>query len=415
MSAIIPVRPLVPLYRPDEHFEISARGLDEWRRSEAYARVVAAYKNYPPRSLQSNEARALLQHLIVMRRPEQVLEIGTYHVGTTEVMAPALWETGQGRLDTIDPFGAERAPALIAELPAELQERISFQPQTSAIYFDEAVNRGALYDLVLIDGNHEFENALFDLLCAARLMRPGGFVVLDNIEQPGPRLATKLFLERSPEWIDVADVVKRMDPADPFAMPPPSLPDTKFYLLQAPSHHLVGQMPMTVGPVEVDRAEVDGIDLAIAAPAHGTLHVHVYVRTFGLVEPEELEARLVVPLDVTGPQQLRIPFDKALRTAHADPLLNRRVEIGLAFVADHKLALTALPQPYPAKWAPRAKVRPPEPPVVEPPPAPTPSVELPPPEKPPRRWLPSFARRRRLPDRDAGPERPGAAWRGSRG
>jgi predicted O-methyltransferase YrrM len=393
MNVIAPVRPLTRLYQANERFEISARGLDEWRHSDAYARVVAAYRNYPSRSLQSNEARALLHHLIVMQRPEQVLEIGTYQAGTTEVMARALWEVGQGRLDTIDPFGAERVPALIATLPAELQERIFFQPLTSAIYFDEAMNHGQRYDLVLIDGNHEFESALFDLLCTARLIRPGGFVVLDNIEQPGPRLATKLFLERNPEWIDVADAVKRMDPADPFAMPPSSFLHTKFYLLQAPPHHLVGQMPTSFGQAEVDLAVVDGIDLAIAAPARGTLHVQVYVRTFGLVEPEELVERRVVPLDVDGPQSLRIPFAEALQTAHADPLLNRRVEIVLAFVADHKLALSVPPQPYPAKWAPRAKARAPEPPAVEPPSEPTPPVEPPPPEKRSRRWLPSFARR----------------------
>jgi hypothetical protein len=58
-------------------------------------------------------------------------------------------------------YGAERCPPIIAALPPELQQRISFSPVTSALHFDQAMSRGVLYDLVFIDGNHEFEFARF--------------------------------------------------------------------------------------------------------------------------------------------------------------------------------------------------------------------------------------------------------------
>src|SRR5262245_6371225 len=86
------MQPLVPIYRPGGHFEISAEGLKTRLESECFQRVFGSYRNYPPRSLQSDEARALLHHLIVMRRPEFALEIGTYMAGTAEVLARALWE-----------------------------------------------------------------------------------------------------------------------------------------------------------------------------------------------------------------------------------------------------------------------------------------------------------------------------------
>jgi hypothetical protein len=76
----------------------------------------------------SDESRAFLHHLIVMRRPERVLEIGTYDAGTAEVTARALWEVGHGHLETIDPFGGERCPPIIDSYPPELQGRISFFP-----------------------------------------------------------------------------------------------------------------------------------------------------------------------------------------------------------------------------------------------------------------------------------------------
>ncbi len=356
MDTINPMRPLDRLYQPGEQFEISAAGLDAWRNSASFKRVLAFYRDYPSRSLQSDDARALLHHLIVMRRPQLALELGTYHAGTAEVMARALWEAGRGHLETIDPFGAERCPEVIASFPAPLQERVSFQPVNSGTYFDTAIGNGVLYDFVLIDGNHEFEYALFDLMCAARQMRPGGLIVLDNVDQPGPRLATKLFLERHAEWRDIADVVRRIDPAAPFAAPLPSFSKTKFYLIEAPPYYAVGETPHSFGSIQYRRADVDGIELKLAAPARGTLHIKVYVRTFGILEPEELECQLNIPLNLSrlpANPQIRISLDRPLRSAvpgeGLSDGLNRRIEILLAFSGERELALRSPPQPYPAQ------------------------------------------------------------------
>ena len=353
MDTSEPIKPLTPLYGSREQFEISAAGLAAWRQSEAFARAVSFYRDYPMRSLQSNEARALLHHLIVMRRPERTLELGTYHAGTAEVMARALWEAGHGHLETIDPFGGERCPPIIAALPPQLRERISFLPVNSGFHFDRAIGNGVLYDLVLIDGNHEFEFALFDLMCAARIIRPNGLVVLDNVDQPGPRFATKLFLEHHPEWRDIADVVRRTDPAAPLAAPQPSFADTKFYILEAPPYYPVTAIPHSFGAIETDRAEVDGIELELAAPARGTLHIQVYVRTFSGVEPEELEHLQSVALDFSKlPEdpRIRLPLDRPLHSARAaGRAVIRRIEILLAFTGEQTLALRSPPLPYPAR------------------------------------------------------------------
>ena len=353
MDTIESIKPLTPLYGSCEQFEISAAGLDAWRQSETFARVVTFYTDYPARSLQSNEARALLHHLIVMRRPERVLELGTYHAGTAEVMARALWEMAHGHLETIDPFGSERCPPIIAALPHELRERISFLPVNSGFHFDRAIGNGVLYDLVLIDGNHEFEFALFDLLCAARIIRPNGIIVLDNVDQPGPRYATKLFLEHHPEWRDIADVVRRSDPAAPLAAPQPSFPDTKFYVLEAPPYYPVTAVPHSFGSIETDCADVDGIELDLAGPARGTLHAQIYLRTFSGVEPEELECLQSVALDLAQMPEdphIRLPLDRPLHSARAaGKHVSRRIEILLAFTGEQVLALRSPPLPYPGR------------------------------------------------------------------
>jgi predicted O-methyltransferase YrrM len=352
MNAIKEMRPLVTHYDAGEQFDISAEGLKAWRQSRAFQKVISSYRDYPSRSVMSDDSRALLHHLVVMRRPERVLEIGTYNAGTAEVIARALWEAGHGHLETIDPFGGERCPPIIATYPPQLQGRVSFSAVNSASLFDRALSRNLSYDMVLIDGNHEFEFALFDLLCTARLMRPGGLVVLDNVDQAGPRFATKVFLRDNPEWRDVADVVRFVDLASPFAKVVPSFPDTDFYLLEAPSCYLVRAFPRSFGSVEVDRANVEGIELELAGPVQGKLHVLVYARTFGLLHPEQLQCQQSVDVDIRQvPEEarVRLPLDKPLHTAYLNESLIQQVEIILAFTGNGALALRSPPAPYPAR------------------------------------------------------------------
>jgi predicted O-methyltransferase YrrM len=96
---------------------------------------------------------------------------------------------------------------------------VSFRPRSSAIHLDQVIAGAGFYDFVLIDGSHELEFAAFDLEGSARVMRPNGIIVLDNIEQIGPRFATKHFLERHPEWIDMAGVAGTMPAKRPLAHP----------------------------------------------------------------------------------------------------------------------------------------------------------------------------------------------------
>src|SRR5258708_7520710 len=65
-------------------------------------------------ALVSPDSQALLYTLIRLLRPEIVVEIGTYKASTTEAMALAIVENGFGALHTVDPYGAEMAPKIIA-------------------------------------------------------------------------------------------------------------------------------------------------------------------------------------------------------------------------------------------------------------------------------------------------------------
>ncbi len=57
-----------------------------------------------------------------------------------------------------------------------------------------------VFDLVLVDGGHDDQYALFDLQMTARLLKPGGIVIMDNAEQTGPFKAARTFLAENRAW-----------------------------------------------------------------------------------------------------------------------------------------------------------------------------------------------------------------------
>lgn len=207
----------------------------------AYADALAYFRDYPPRSLMSDHSRTVLYTLIRAMRPAVVAEVGTMYAGTAELMARALWENGTGILHTTDPLGGERCPAIIAQWPDELQRHVRFHALNSMDFFHHLDRQRLTLDLVLVDGYHDFEFALFDLQMAARLLRPGGIVVMDNGEQAGPFRASRSFLTGNPAWRELGSAIADHDRSAPFDATRASIPWTSFIVLQAPDHIPIGE------------------------------------------------------------------------------------------------------------------------------------------------------------------------------
>jgi predicted O-methyltransferase YrrM len=297
--------------------------IKEAMATPAYAAAAAYFATYPRLSLMSHHARAVLFALIRMHRPQVVAEIGTLYAGTTEVLARALWENGEGILHTTDPFGAERCPEIIATWPAELRQITRFYPLSSMDFFLELERQKSVLDMVLVDGNHDYEFALFDLLMAARLLRPGGIVVMDNAEQSGPFHAARTFLAANPSWVELGNAVAAYDPSAPFKQPRASLPGTTFLLLQAPAQLSIGPGPHSLGQVQTNVPMLAGFSLDLAAQATvGTLHYQAILRVFaeGNRDVHELKSDGVVRLRQDGPAMtLEHRFREPLRSNMPEP------------------------------------------------------------------------------------------------
>ena len=107
----------------------------------------------------------------------------------------------------------------------------TFAQSTEFTYLGSLQNNGQP-----ANGNHDFEYALFDLQMAAKLLRPGGVIVMDNAEQTGPYQASRTFLARHAAWRELGNAVASYDALNPFDATRASVPGTTFILLQAPDH-----------------------------------------------------------------------------------------------------------------------------------------------------------------------------------
>ena len=168
-----------------------------------FGELCAALNDRPDlRSITGADEVATLALLVGRLRPALTLEIGTFFAGTTRVLAEAAGVVG-GRVVTLDPFGSHRVPGILAAWPAEVRARVEYRDATSMCYFAKLdlpkAGRSPL-GVVFVDGNHAFEYALFDIIRGADHLTPGGAVVVDNMDQDGPRQAAAQFLDWNPAW-----------------------------------------------------------------------------------------------------------------------------------------------------------------------------------------------------------------------
>ena len=315
--------------------------------TSAYSDALAYFAEYPPRSILSDHSRTVLYTLIRTMRPDVVAEVGTMFAGTAEVMARALWENGKGVVYTTDPLGGDRCPQIIESWPQELQRLTRFYALNSMDFFHHLDRQHVMLDLVLVDGNHDFEFALFDLQMSARLLRPGGIILMDNAEQTGPFKASQLFLANNREWRELGSAVRSHTRSAPFDNARASIRWTSFVILQAPNYISVDEDLRSWGQVRTKSAHFDGIRFELPMQrTSGWLHYQAMLRTF-LHDGSVLEHKAIgkVRIEVDSTTTIAHSFDQPLRFPEG---AQYTYEVDLAWEPDAgcpSLALSTQPMP----------------------------------------------------------------------
>jgi predicted O-methyltransferase YrrM len=297
------------------------------------------------RSLETPAAHALLYCLIRNLRPDHVFEIGTYQAGTTEAICRALHANGRGMAHSVDPYNAEYAAAVLKHWPPELLRHIQIYSMDSMAFYMDMRRKRIRPGLVFVDGEHDYEFALFDIGCAACAVTPGGFIFIDNVDQAGPFLAARDFLSINPGWRELGSSLGDYNPEKAFDAQR-KIANTDFIALRAPRTYYVDGRPRVFSLIRWWRNSVSGVRLQALSPRRpGKLTVQVVFRGFGGKEPFETFAEATTELQPgTENQPASIAFAPPAQLP--DGCVYYTVEPWLIWHGEEPLQLLAPPEPY---------------------------------------------------------------------
>lgn len=170
-------------------------------------RVLDRLASHPEATGESDlGTRNTIYNFAINLRPRRVLEIGTHIGNGALVIGEALKRNGFGKLITLEPTEHYRHLALSHIAEAGLSDwvtvvpQFSFQPDCQRMLQSEAP-----FELIFVDGAHDFASAYGDIEFCYGLLAPSGIILvhdtgpisasLDQTGKGGPRQALREFAE----------------------------------------------------------------------------------------------------------------------------------------------------------------------------------------------------------------------------
>lgn len=258
------------------------------------------------------------------------------------MLSRSLEANNHGTLHTVSPFDpGERFALAFSQWPEALRRRTIFYPIDSMAFFMQMADQRIHPSVVLVDGNHDFEFAAFDIWSAARWITPGGFIFADNIAQAGPYRAATDFLAANPEWQDCGWQPTDSDEAKAFDRLRTRVPDTDFFVLRAPCGHFVDRKPKTFGEMGWHSLDVSGLTILPASPSQvGTLKVQCILRGFSATQIIEILIETECILDGSV-DPVQVKFERTWDVEES--FYRHTVEPWLCWFGDRPLELKSTP------------------------------------------------------------------------
>lgn len=155
----------------------------------------------------------ILYNFILSHKPKNILELGFQHGVSTNYMAAALDELGEGKITSIDREIARNEKPNIIELSDKTRLSKYINPiyaNTSYIWELRKILKNNIknpenkttFDFCFIDGAHNFETDGFAFFLVDMLLNEGGIILFDDIDwsyQKSPTLQNQDFVKQMPE------------------------------------------------------------------------------------------------------------------------------------------------------------------------------------------------------------------------
>lgn len=124
---------------------------------------------------------ATLQKVLQQIRNPRVLEIGVEHGLTT---IPMLYFMGRTHEEfdyhCVDILFQDRLKIMLANMPLTKGQNLRFFVQNSLFFLESAVEQGVKYDLILVDGDHNYHTVSQELRAIESLLDPHTIIIVDD-------------------------------------------------------------------------------------------------------------------------------------------------------------------------------------------------------------------------------------------
>lgn len=146
----------------------------------------------------------MYQEMIWELTPDYIIETGTFGGGSALFMAGvldqvAMFKSVSGKLITIDIW-----PDSGAAVKARAHPRVEFilGSSTSEEVFQKVKTTTAGKNImVMLDSNHTTEHVLKELDLYSTLVKPGGYLIVEDTTVSGPRIAAEQWLPAHPNFV----------------------------------------------------------------------------------------------------------------------------------------------------------------------------------------------------------------------
>jgi predicted O-methyltransferase YrrM len=156
------------------------------------------------RSQVSDAEAAFLFRFVRDNALEDTLEVGC---GLGKSAVAIMLATGRGHV-VIDPFQENYGFRGVGNVEgAGLGDRLDFRAEPSCTALPALLAEGRTFDFVFVDGSHRFDDILLDFTFADLLLRPGGYVVFDDLWMRTAQLVLAYIRTNRPDY--------RRDPGAP--------------------------------------------------------------------------------------------------------------------------------------------------------------------------------------------------------
>lgn len=144
----------------------------------------------PPHSIERSAGEAL-RDLAAVENASRSIEVGLALGMSALFLCQAIAQREDARHVAIDPFQKESwgNAGLLTLREAGVEGLVEVIEDESAFTLPRLVQEGRSFDFAFVDGDHRFEGVLLDLVFMARLVKPGGLIVVDDLWMPSVRLA----------------------------------------------------------------------------------------------------------------------------------------------------------------------------------------------------------------------------------